>query len=57
MIICPTCNRMFEDDDMVILDIINTLTHKDCFHGSASNIKDFSSYKNIKNCYKFLLIK
>lgn len=51
MIKCQECHLYLKDEDRVVLDIGNGLTHHDCFLGKASTIKDFSSYSNIVNNY------
>lgn len=51
---CSTCRKVFEDDDWVVLDFINTLYHRYCYGLELGDlVKDVDTYKDMIEKYWF----
>jgi hypothetical protein len=53
--ICAKCNVEFKDEDQVILDILNKLTHEDCYDDNPGFITTSGDYKEIFESYASLV--
>lgn len=50
---CPECKLEVRDDDMIVLDEMNTINHKNCYKYAVKYIKDMGTYQEIINKYPF----
>jgi hypothetical protein len=50
---CAGCRDVLKDEDVVIMDQMNGLTHKFCYDLVAEWIKDVDTYQNLKEKYWF----
>jgi len=55
---CGCCHEVLKDDELLVMDFINTLTHLDCSNLydvclglNANLIKDIATYEAIKQKY------
>lgn len=51
---CPICRNVFQETDVMLLDIINTLIHVRCYTGPYGLITDKGTYKELSEKYSFL---
>ncbi|GIN98103.1 hypothetical protein J6TS1_39730 [Siminovitchia terrae] len=51
---CPICRNVFQETDVVLLDIINTLIHVHCYTQDYDSITDKGTYKDLSEKYSFL---
>ena len=52
---CSVCNTEFKDEDEVALDLMDKLTHMDCYEGNTGLILFSSTYKDISENYDKIL--
>ncbi|MED3652668.1 hypothetical protein [Heyndrickxia sporothermodurans] len=45
---CGTCHVPLENDDNIIMDFFNTLTHRGCYQQDPKMIIDVDTFKNLK---------
>jgi hypothetical protein len=50
---CGVCKVELNDEDPIIMDKINGLTHSDCYQLNKNFIKDEGNFKVIKEKYWF----
>lgn len=50
---CGNCRIPLQDDDVVVLNWLNTLTHMNCYQQPTEKITDIGTYKQIINKYWF----
>ncbi|ASN06343.1 hypothetical protein CFK40_15605 [Virgibacillus necropolis] len=50
---CPKCSNLVVVNDYVILDILNTITHKKCYDLCFA-IKDYGTFEELVSKYIFL---
>lgn len=50
---CKECHIMLEDNEIVIMDELNALSHKHCYDWSYGNIKDMDTFYIIKSKYDY----
>ncbi len=50
---CGNCREELDNEDIIIMNWINTLTHFTCYEQDTDLIKDIGSYGVIKNKYPF----
>ncbi|MCZ0757155.1 hypothetical protein [Anoxybacillus sp. J5B_2022] len=54
---CPICARKFKRQDKVVLDMINTVIHQECYHTYTEKpllpIKDEGSFRKMVATYEF----
>ncbi len=56
MIHCSLCQKELKDKELVVLDILNGITHKLCYVKEPYfSMKDTGSYRFIKNKYDIFL--
>jgi len=53
--ICSVCKADFKDDEQVVLDIMDTLTHEKCYKDNAGFIVTSGEFKEIYESYAALL--
>lgn len=44
---CSVCQADFKDDDIVVLDIMDTLTHEKCYKDDSSFIVTTGEFKEV----------
>ncbi|WP_231514940.1 hypothetical protein [Oceanobacillus salinisoli] len=49
---CPICQQQVEGNDKVVLDTINTITHKTCFNLEFA-LKDYGTFEEMVKRYEF----
>ena len=52
---CGGCHAQLEDDDIIIMDQVNGLTHRCCYFYHDDFIKTIDMFKNIKEKYWFFV--
>ncbi|GGJ79292.1 hypothetical protein GGR02_002227 [Anoxybacillus voinovskiensis] len=53
---CPICSRQFQRLDKVVLDIINTVIHRECYETTESPllpVKDEGTFRELVATYEF----
>lgn len=50
---CPICKNIFQKNDEVVKDFINTITHSACYTGRYEFITDRGTYMEIVEKYPF----
>lgn len=53
LIRCPHCRTFFKPKDRVVLDLMNGLSHSQCFAKNKFTMKDSGTYREIFNKYDF----
>ena len=54
--VCCVCNVEFKDEDEVAIDLMNKLTHMDCYEGNEGLILFSGTYKDISENYDKILL-
>ncbi len=49
--VCCVCNSEFKNEDEVALDLMDKLTHMDCYDGNTGLILYTGTYKGISENY------
>ncbi|WP_164670227.1 hypothetical protein [Virgibacillus doumboii] len=49
---CPKCKKIVKGHENIVLDILNTITHKECYHLGFA-LKDYGSFKKVAEKYDF----
>ena len=52
-ITCPACKELIEATSIIIIDSVNTLTHKECYLGEIDFIKDTGRYSEIAEKFPY----
>ncbi|MGE8081454.1 hypothetical protein [Peribacillus loiseleuriae] len=52
-ILCNDCRKAFKEDDLIVIDVMNTLCHQFCFPVELYEIKDRGTYKEIGEKYPY----
>lgn len=56
LIRCPLCGTLYRKKDLVVLDIVNTITHSRCVdRENCFPIKDSGTYGQILKAYPFFM--
>lgn len=50
---CPVCKEFYKNEDRVIMDVLNTLIHTQCYRESPFSIIDKGKYDDIIKRYPF----
>ena len=55
LIRCPKCKKFFKRNDLVVIDLINAITHVECVSGSLNDIpaKHSGPFHYIKKKYPY----
>ena len=53
---CCVCNVEFKDEDEVAIDLMNKLTHMDCYEGNEGLIIFSGTYNDISENYDKILL-
>ena len=52
---CSQCKAEFKDDDKVVLDIMDTLTHESCYKDNEGFLVTSGSFKDLYESYAIYL--
>ena len=55
-ITCPKCKELIEATSIIIIDGVNTLTHKECYLGEIDFIKDSGRYSDIAEKFPYFYV-
>ncbi len=52
---CSYCGIKIKERDHVVIDLINTLYHKDCFKGPDNLLKGIGTYRQLSDEFSFFI--
>lgn len=50
---CPICKQLYKNEDMVFMNVLNTIIHTQCYRASPFSIIDNGQFDEILKRYSF----